>query len=76
MRLQDQPMRTIVTMYTIWDALESGQSKASKRVDNKRLSIIGNVQFNWPKLFQAFSIKFTLILFHECVHSIIPHQHM
>ena len=26
----------------------------------------GNVQFNWPKLFQAFSAKFTLIFFHEC----------
>ena len=23
----------------------------------------GNVQFNWPKLFQAFSAKFTLIFF-------------
>ena len=36
----------------------------------------GNVQLNWPKLFQAFSVNFTLIFFHECVHSIIPHQHM
>ena len=25
---------------------------------------------------QAFSVKLTLIFFHECVHSIIPHQHM
>ena len=38
--------------------------------------INGNVQLNWPKLFQAFSVNFTLIFFHECVHSIIPHQHM
>ena len=37
---------------------------------------LGNVQLNWPKLFQAFSVNFTLIFFHECVHSIIPHQHM
>ena len=36
----------------------------------------GNVQFNWPKLFQAFSVKFTVIFFHKCVHSIIPHQHI
>ena len=36
----------------------------------------GNVQLNWPKLFQAFPVNFTLISFHECVHSIIPHQHM
>ena len=36
----------------------------------------GNVQFNWLKLFQAFSVKFTFIFFHECVHSIIPRQHM
>ena len=35
-----------------------------------------NVQLYWPKLFQAFSVNFTLIFFHECVHSIIPHQHM
>ena len=40
---------------------------------NRRL---GNVQLNWPKLFQAFSVNFTLIVFYECVHSIIPHQHM
>ena len=38
--------------------------------------LIGNVELNWPKLFQAFSVKFTLIFYHECVHSIIPHQHM
>ena len=37
---------------------------------------LGNVEFNWPKLFQGFSVKFTLIVFHECIHSIIPHQHM
>ena len=36
----------------------------------------GNVQDAWPKLFQAFSVKFTLIFFHECVESIIPHQHI
>ena len=36
----------------------------------------GNVELNWPKLFQAFSVKFTLIFYHECVHSIIPHQLM
>ena len=36
----------------------------------------GNVELPCPKLFQAFSVKFTLIFFHECVHSIIPHQHM
>ena len=36
----------------------------------------GNVELNWPKLFQAFSVKFILIFYHECVHSIIPHQHM
>ena len=29
----------------------------------------GNVQLNWPKLFQVFSVKLTLILFYECVHS-------
>ena len=38
--------------------------------------IFGNVQFNWPKLFQAFSVKVTFNCFLECVHSIIPHQHM
>ena len=27
----------------------------------------GNVELNWPKLLQAFSFKFTLICFHECV---------
>ena len=37
---------------------------------------MGNVELNWPKLFQAFSVKLTLIFYHECVHSIIPHQHM
>ena len=36
--------------------------------------MLGNVQDDWPKLFEAFSVKFTLILFHECVQSIIPHQ--
>ena len=36
----------------------------------------GNVELNWLKLFQAFSVKFTVIIFHECVHSIIPHKHM
>ena len=36
----------------------------------------GNVQFNWPKLFQAFFVKFTVNFFHACVHSIIPHKHM
>ena len=36
---------------------------------------LGNVvKLNWPKLFQAFSVKFTVIIFHECVHSIIPHH--
>ena len=35
---------------------------------------LGNVQVNSPKLFQAFSVKFTLIFFLACVHSIIPHQ--
>ena len=37
---------------------------------------LGNVELNWPKLFQAFSVKFTLLFCHEYVHSIIPHQHM
>ena len=27
-------------------------------------------------LLQAFPVRFTLICFHACVHSIIPHQHM
>ena len=36
----------------------------------------GNVELNWPKLFQAFFVKVTLIFYHQCVHSIIPHQHM
>ena len=39
----------------------------------------GNVKDNWPILFQAFSVKFRPIhlkFFHDCVHSIIPHQHM
>ena len=40
------------------------------------MSTFGSVQFNWPKLLQAFSVKFTLICSHERVHSIIPHQHM
>ena len=31
----------------------------------------GNVQFNWPKLFQAFSVILSLIFFHNCIHSII-----
>ena len=42
----------------------------------RRMKNAGNVQDNWPKLFQAFSVKFTLHFFHECVHSIIPDQHM
>ena len=42
----------------------------------RRMKNAGNVQDNWPKLFQAFSVKFTLKIFHECVHSIIPHQRM
>ena len=37
---------------------------------------LGNVQFNWPKLFQAFSVILSLIFFHKCIHSIIPHQYM
>ena len=45
------------------------------QICNKLISIFGNVQFNWPTLFQAFFVKFTVIFFHECVHSIIPHQH-
>ena len=36
----------------------------------------GNVQFNWPKLFQAFSVILSLICFHNYIHLIIPHQHM
>ena len=36
----------------------------------------GNVQFNWPKLFQAFSVTLSLIFFHNCINSIIPHQYM
>ena len=43
---------------------------------NRSFSDFGNVELNWPKLFQAFSVKFTLIVYHECVHSIIPHKHM
>ena len=39
-------------------------------------SILGNVQFNWPKLFQAFFVILSLICFHRCIHSIIPHQYM
>ena len=39
-------------------------------------TVKGNVQDDWPKLFQAFSVKFTLNSFHECVHSIILYQHM
>ena len=39
-------------------------------------SLLSPKAINWPKLFQAFSVKFTLIFYHECVHSIIPHQHM
>ena len=39
-------------------------------------TFFGNVELNWPKLFQAFFVKVTLIFYHECVHSIIPHQHM
>ena len=38
--------------------------------------VMTNVELNWPKLFQAFSVKFTLMFYHECVHSIIPPQHM
>ena len=38
-----------------------------RHVIGNRLYILfglsGNVQFNWPKLFQAFSVKFTSILF-------------
>ena len=37
---------------------------------------LGNVEQECPKLFQAFSVKFTFIFFHECVQSIIPHQNM
>ena len=36
------------------------------------LCFMGNVQVNWPKLFQVFSVTFT----YACVHSIIPHQHV
>ena len=36
----------------------------------------GNVEQECPKLFQAFSVKLTIIFFHECIHSIITHQHM
>ena len=36
------------------------------------LCFLGNVQVNWPKLFQVFSVTFT----YACVHSIIPHQHV
>ena len=45
-------------------------------IANQSKLIGGNVELPCPKLFQAFSVKFTLIFFHECVHSIIPHQHM
>ena len=38
-------------------------------------AIIGNVQVNWPKLFQDF-LSSLPSFFHACVHSIIPHQHM
>ena len=37
---------------------------------------MGNVEQECLKLFQAFSVKLTIIFFHECIHSIIPHQHM
>ena len=36
-------------------------------------AIIGNVQVNWPKLFQDFSEKFNLNFVMQCVHLIIPH---
>ena len=40
------------------------------------ITFVGNVELNWPKLFQAFFVKVTLIFYHQCVHSIIPHQHI
>ena len=47
--------------------------EGSSRLDTSQ----GNVQdFKWPKLFQAFSVIFTLICFHDGVYSIIPHQHV
>ena len=57
------------------DSLKSGSQSL-----NLALSLI--ILPGRPKLFQAFSVKFTLIFskvlifFHKCVHSIIPHQHM
>ena len=35
----------------------------SAAVDVGRNAIAVNVQLNWPKLFQAFSVNFTLIFF-------------
>ena len=32
-------------------------------------AIQGNIQVNWPKLFQAFSVRFTFICFHACLRS-------
>ena len=59
-----------------------GQNTADRKLHNCYLRvgpdslyyvIVGNVELNWPKLFRAFSIKFTLIFF---MSVFIPHQHM
>ena len=43
---------------------------------NETDQLVGNVEQECPKLFQAFSVKLTIIFFHECIQSIITHQHM
>ena len=40
------------------------------------LGLTGNVKDDWPKLFQALSVKFTINFFHACIHSISPHKHV
>ena len=47
-----------------------------KMISLIHVNSLGNVELNWPKLLQAFSVKLTIIFYHECVRSIILHQHM
>ena len=35
-----------------------------------RLTILGNVELNWPKLFHTFSYILTSFFLHKCIHSI------
>ena len=46
--------------------LELSLELVNARVCASRAPTSGNVKLPWPKLFQAFSVKFTLIFFHEC----------